>query len=149
MNSACNFLQMSLTKPSFSSQIPQHLLSEANDRDKYILESLSVITQNNNWLIEETVKQSAKLEEQGKQLNVISEQTTRTNGRVTKLELKNENDGEQDIQVKQIVAFKQFCQKYLLNKYALIGFGALILGFLKIITTPELRELFLKLVGFA
>lgn len=138
---------MSLQKPSFSPKLPEYLLNESSPKDKYMLEQLSLMSQTQDWLIEETVKQSVKLEEVKEQANRIETQTLKTNGRVTKLEDKNTGDKETDDEVKKIVGAKLFIGKYLLNKYALIGFMALSVGLFRIIDDEGSRQLLLKVLG--
>lgn len=38
-----------LEKPDFKSQIPPHLLTEATEAEKYILENLSILAQSTEW----------------------------------------------------------------------------------------------------
>jgi hypothetical protein len=107
---------MPLEKPHFTSQIPAHLLQDATDRDKYILESLSVITQNNNWLVDETIRQSCKLETLEKTVGEVKTQTTLTNGRVTRLEDKNTANKESEDELKKILVVKNWIWKLLSSK---------------------------------
>jgi hypothetical protein len=131
---------MSLQKPSFQSNLPDYLLQDTSPKERYILEHLSIISQNNVWLVDETIKQSEKLES-------IECQTIRTNGRVSKLEEKNISDKDSDEQIKQIVNTKLFIEKYLLNKYFLISFVFFIVGIIKVVLNDDLRTLFLKVIG--
>lgn len=156
MNSPCNFLQMSLEKPSFNSQIPQHLLSDANDRDKYILNSLSIMAQSTNWTAEEMVKQSAKLEGLDKKVTEVDDKLKFTNGKIgnSMLQIKALEDQsaakkEMESEMGKIVGAKLFVQKYLCNRYTLGILFVLGVGVLKVLTNNELRELFFKLVGLS
>jgi hypothetical protein len=113
---------MSLERPTFVSQIPSPLLNDASDKDKYILNSLSVIAQSNTWTVEEMIKQSAKLEELDKKIESVEFQTKKTNGSVLRhtAEITEINKSQPDIA--EIVALKNFIQKYILNKTFAIGF---------------------------
>ncbi len=147
MSTSCNFLQMSLVKPSFASKVPEFLTQEVSPKDKYMLEQLSVIEQTQNWLVDETVKQSSKLEEVKSQADRIETQTLKTNGRVTKLEDKNVADKEIEDETKKIVGVKQFVQKYLLNRYSLGAIFIFGLGLIRVLSDSELRDFLFKIVG--
>lgn len=62
-------------RPIFESSIPEHLLAKASPESKYIMESLSKLTQATNYLMENDLKQNEKLES-------IETQTKLTNGTV-------------------------------------------------------------------
>lgn len=85
-------------------------------------------------------------------LNGLTDRADYTNGKIKEAileisEIKRLRDESQK-DLEQIVATKRFVEKFLLNKYALIAFGALTIGLFKIVTTPELRELAGKILGF-
>jgi len=147
MSTSCNFLQMALP-PEFKSAIPSHLLENSSERDKFIIEQLSVIGQKSDWLIGETQMQSHDIQ-------IIKKETQATNGKVAatirnlaEIE-KREGDKSADwAEIKQIVSFKQFIGKYLLNRYALGAFVVLGVGFIRVMSDDQLREFFFKIVGF-
>jgi len=134
-------LVMSLKKPSFQSNLPEYLLKDASDKDRYILEHLNVISQTSNWLIDETVKQSEKLES-------IENQTFKTNGRVNKLEEMNPLDKDTNKELKQIVSIKVFAQKYLFNRYVLGALFLFVFGAIKVLANEESRGFFFRIIGF-
>jgi hypothetical protein len=75
-----------------------------------------------------------------------------TNGRIADAlkeieEIKRVRDLDKK-DIDDIVGIKRFAEKFLFNKYALIALGALTIGFFKIVTTPELRDLAGKILGF-
>jgi len=61
-----------LERPQFHSNIPPHLLQGVDDQTKYVIESLSLIDQQNQWLIKAAID--------------TNEQVRHTNGRVKNLE---------------------------------------------------------------
>jgi hypothetical protein len=131
---------MSLTKPSFDSKVPEYLLKDASDKDKYIIEQLSIIGQQSNWVIDETIKQSVKLE-------TLDEKVSYTNGSVNehKKLISELNETKED--VNQIVSVKRFVCRYLLNRYSIAVSFVFGLGFIKILTNSELREFLFKIIG--
>lgn len=107
-----------------------------------------MVGQTQEWLVDETVKQSVKLEEVKEQANRIETQTLKTNGRVTKLEDKNTGNKETEDEVKKIVGFKLFIQRYLFNRYFLGGLVVFGIGFIRVMSDESLREVFFKIIGF-
>jgi hypothetical protein len=117
---------MSLTRPKFESSVPEYLLKDATEKDKFIIEQLSIIGQQSNWVIDETIKQSEKLES-------VDTKVSYTNGKVgaailqiKALEDKNTADREQEEQVRQIVKTKKFIEKFIYNKTFWIGFAVFV-----------------------
>ena len=133
--------------PEFKSSIPNHLLADISDKDRFIIEQLSIMGQKSDWLVHET-------QEQSKELVIIKTETKTTNGKIAKAildinDLQNKEKAKLDdwTEVKEIVSIKLFVQKYLFNRYALIGLGIFTIGFLKIMADDELRGFFFKLLG--
>jgi hypothetical protein len=143
-----------LTRPSFESKVPEYLLEKVSEKDKYIIEQLSVIGQTQEWLVDQTIKQSNKLEIVDGKVSELDDKLKYTNGKIGNailqihaLESKNEADKESDIEIKKIVSTKLFIEKYLLNKYILIILFVLFFGLIKIVKTPELVTFFNKMIG--
>jgi hypothetical protein len=143
-----------LTRPSFESKVPEYLLEKVSEKDKYIIEQLSVIGQTQEWLVDQTIKQSNKLEIVDGKVSELDDKLKYTNGKIGNailqihaLESKNEADKESDIEIKKIVSTKLFIEKYLLNKYILIILFVLFFGLIKIVKTPELATFFNKMIG--
>lgn len=135
------------TPPEFKSNLPESLLTDINPRDRYLLEQVSVIGQKSDWLLSETQKQS-------NQLTSLDEKLRYTNGKIGNaileiqaLKDKNAADKEIDDEVKKIVGFKLFFEKYILNKYSLGAIFIFSLGFIKVMANPELREFLFKIIG--
>jgi hypothetical protein len=139
---------MPLVKPSFDSKVPDYLLKDASDKDKYIIEQLSVISQTQEWLVDEAVKSSGKLDEVDNKLKFTNGKIASAITSIEELRRKNENDKEMDIEIGKIVKTKLFIQKYLLNRYSLATLFVFTLGLIKLFTIPELRELFFKIIAF-
>jgi hypothetical protein len=115
---------MSLQKPHFTSQIPPTLLQDISDREKYILESLSIMSQNGNWTVEEMIKQSNKLEELDKKVKIVDEKISYTNGKVAAsltdiqaLKDKNLANKESDDEIKKFLAIKKYICRLLSSKF--------------------------------
>ena len=133
--------------PEFNSSIPAHLLADLSDKDRYIVEQLSIMGQKSDWLVNAT-------QEQSKELFIIKTETKLTNGKVAQAvkdiaEIQSKERAKIDdwLEVKQIVSIKQFIQKYLFNRYFLgVGF-ILALGLFKILTDEELRTFFFRIIG--
>lgn len=137
-----------MSSPDFESKIPEHLLQSETPAMRYLMTELSKNTQATEYLLQ-------KREESGEKLDEISKKLDYTNGKIAKnildvaeLQLKAKKQEELQEDVEDIVKVKRFAQKYLFNKYAVIGFVALFIGLFKIISSPELRELAFKLLGF-
>ncbi len=58
--------------------------------------------------------------------------------------VRDQNKGDLD----DIVATKRFIEKFLFNKYALIGFAIFTIGAVRVLMNEELRLFFWKLLGF-
>jgi hypothetical protein len=143
-----------LTRPSFQSKVPEYLLEKVSEKDRYIIEQLSVIGQTQEWLVDQTIKQSNKLESVDGKVSELDDKLKYTNGKIGNailqihaLESKNEADKESDIEIKKIVSIKLFLEKYLLNKYTIGILFVFSIGFVKILTTPELKEILFKTIG--
>lgn len=141
MSTSCISNYMPLVKPSFDSKVPEYLLKDASDKDKYIIEQLSIIGQQSNWVVDETIKQSAKLE-------TLDSKVSYTNGSVNehKKLISELNETKED--VNQIVSAKRFICRYLLNRYSLGILFVFIFGLIKVVVNPELRDFFLRIIGF-
>jgi hypothetical protein len=146
---------MPLEKPHFQSKLPDFLTQDISPKEKYILESLSVMTQTNDWLVDETVRQSTKLETLDGKVTQVDNRLQFTNGKIANailqikaLENKNEAEKEKDEQLTELVSFKKFVQKYLFNRYAVGTIVIIIMGIIKISTNPELREFLFRVIGF-
>jgi hypothetical protein len=61
-----------LEKPLFNSKLPSHLLSDQDEKTKYVLEKLDIMIQQNEWLIKAAID--------------TNEQVRKTNGRLKTLE---------------------------------------------------------------
>ena len=137
-----------MSSQKFNSQIPEQLLVNETPAMQFLMNELSKNTQATEYLL-------AKREESGEKLDEISKKLDYTNGKIAKnildvaeLQMKAKKQEEIHQDVEDIVKFKRFAQKYLLNKYSLIGLAAFSIGIFKIITSPELRELAIKIIGF-
>lgn len=117
-------LNQELRIPEFKSNIPEYILNNIQGTDKehikYILETISVIQQQSNW-----------------QTQVLAQtflQTTKTNGRVTKLEKNKEDTDEKINKIDEELESNRDCiQEYqgmrsLFNK-TWFRIGGLIIGF--------------------
>ena len=82
-------------------------------------------------------------------LESIEKQCKITNGRITKLEDRNTANKEIDEEIKQVVTVKQFIQKYLINKYAVIIIGIFTVGVIRVLSDDQLRGFAFKLLGFS
>lgn len=82
--------------PDFESpQLPDFLLKDANDKDKYLIEQANKIDKINrtvDWLAQSILNQNEVLE-------IITQQVQKTNGRVTKSESDIKEIKEKDIPV--------------------------------------------------
>jgi hypothetical protein len=143
-----------LTRPSFQSKVPEYLLEKASEKDRYIIEQLSVIGQTQEWLVDETIKQSSKLESVDDKVSELDDKLKYTNGKIGSailqihaLETKNEADKQSDFEIKKIVSAKLFLEKYLINKYGIGIFFLFVIGIIKVLTTPELKEILFKIIG--
>ncbi|MEK6885106.1 MAG: hypothetical protein AABY22_36075 [Nanoarchaeota archaeon] len=89
-----------LQVPKFESNIPIHLLKDSTDKDKYILEALSKLTNQGDW--------------QNETLCQIHDLSAKTNGRVTRIE---EWKTEIHVRLKKV----EFIRKMLISKYFWFG----------------------------
>lgn len=135
-------------KPEFISSIPKHLIEGETPAMQYLITELNKNTQATEYLLR-------RREESGVILDSINKKLDYTNGSIAEakreiFDLQEKAKKQEEIHgdIEDIVGLKRFAQKYLFNKYALIGIGIFVLGLFKVITTPELRELISRLVGF-
>ncbi len=96
--------------PLFSSDIPPHLLENADPARKYIMEALSINNQQIKWIAKETCSQSEILARVETLATSTESLAKLTNGRVTKLEdgakeVKNTLH-EKEIEIKGLVDSK-------------------------------------------
>lgn len=140
--------------PEFKSSIPSHLLDGLSDKDKYIIEQLSVMGQKTDWIVGETGEQSKKLGQLETGVSEVDTKLKFTNGKIASalvaikaLEDKNLEETGLLEEVRKIVNAKNFLEKLLFNKWFWFVFGIFMLGAIKIITTPELMELVKKIAG--
>lgn len=138
----------------FHSQVPEHLLENETPAMRYLVMELSKNTQATEFLL-------AKREESGKTLDEINNKLTQvddklkfTNGKIAnamiqikQLEEKNEADKEIEQEVKEMVSFKLFAEKYLFNKHALIIVLIFGIGFIKVLSNDELRGYLFRAIG--
>lgn len=124
----------------FESNIPQHLLNNISDKDKWLMEEMSKNTQATEWLLHKREEDSVKIDE-------IVKQTKLTNGRVTKLEDNSVYLNKIAKELKGFAGFLSFSKRYLTNKYALVFIGIFIFGCVKVAISPEIRELLAKIIG--
>jgi hypothetical protein len=102
-----------MERPNFSSQIPPALLEGVPDHTKWLMESVSKLSQASDWQTNELMRQSEKL-------GTIEDQCKKTNGRVNKIEEKSELYDEIAAKVKSHEAEMKemlFLRKVLCNKY--------------------------------
>lgn len=80
-------------------------------------------------------------------LSRIEEHCEHTNGSIA--------DAQRDIAdlnrdreaIREVVGFKNLIQRYILNRYFLVLLGIASIGAFKVVSNPELRELFLRILG--
>jgi hypothetical protein len=142
--------------PDFKSNIPNHLLDELNDKDKYIIEQLSVMSQKSDWLIGENRGQSEKLSTLETSVKEVDTKLKFTNGKIGSalisikaLEDKNASEAGLLNEVKKIVDAKEILTKLLFNKWFWGAFIVFVVGAIKISTNPEILDLFYKILGIS
>ncbi len=101
---------MSKAPPVFSSSIPEYLLAEATPRDKWMMENISILTQASVWHTDELCKQTDKIDS-------IEIQTTKTNGRVTKVEEKLLTHDDQFKKIGEDLVTYQWTRKVIGTKW--------------------------------
>lgn len=116
---------------------------------QYLITELNKNTQATEYLLR-------RREESGVILDSINKKLDYTNGSIAEakreiFDLQEKAKKQEEIQndIEDIVGLKRFAQKYLFNKYAMIGIGIFVIGFVKIMSNSELREFFFKLLGFS
>jgi hypothetical protein len=114
---------MPLQKPSFQSKIPDYLLLEASPKEKFILEQLSIIGQGQDWIMDETTKQSSKLEDLDGKITEVDDKLRFTNGKIGNamiqikaLEDKNTASKESEDELKKILVVKNWIWKLFSSK---------------------------------
>lgn len=127
-------------QPSFSSDIPEHLLANATPESRWLMQNVSALTKKTDYLVSEQIEQSSKLVR-------IETQVNHTNGRLLKVEKKIDqleitDQAENDIRpdLHQIVATKRLAGKMVVSKYFWIGIGLFIIGTYTVLTSPTLGE---------
>ena len=136
-------------RPQFGSNIPEHLLANESPAMCYLMNELSKNTQATEYLLDKRTESGEILDTISKELAEIRVQTQKTNGSVLRHTAEISKLNENKEEVDKIVAFKLFVQKYLLNRYFLIGLGVFAIGFLKIMADEELRGFFFRLLGLS
>lgn len=128
---------MNSLPPEFQSDIPSHLLENATPQDKWIMENISILNQKTNWLTEMRRYDSERLHEMDGISKETLEQTKKTNGRVNKLEERNEIAEQAIKEFKEIEPDLMFlinAKKVIMNPWTfrlivLAGVGAFYLVF--------------------
>lgn len=147
----------------FDSQIPDYLLTGETPAMQYLLVELSKNTQAIEYLLKKREESGCVLEEISNKLEKlesdVKEVDTKlkyTNGCIGEskisihlLEEKAKNQLAINLEIDEVVKFKNFVQKYLLNRVALGVFIVFFLGGVKVASNVELRELLFKIVGMS
>ncbi len=127
-------------RPSFESDIPEHLLSQAAPQEKWLMVHVSKLTQQTSYLMDEQDKQSAQLGE-------IEAQVRHTNGTV------KEHTGqlvplvEATKDIIDLVATKRFVERIATSKWTWVGCGIFLIGAMRVVTDPTWRTALLQIVG--
>lgn len=120
-------------RPTFTSQIPDHLLADSSPRDKYMLEQLSVIRQETNWQTDKLLEVDGALQEtKGKVENLVSD--------INLLKDKDVEYQKLRIDLTEMVQVKQFVDRYIWNRNFLVIFVIFLIGFIKILYSPQVFE---------
>ena len=126
-------------KKQFQSDIPDHLLTNADPQSKWLMENMSVVLQATDYLVSEQTKQSDKLEKIEKQVNHTNGRLLKAEGEISEVKeiLKEDVEIKQD--VKQIVAAKRLIEKLGKSKYFWIILGFLIVGTITVFKNPMMQ----------
>jgi len=129
-----------LTKPPiFSSNIPDYLISNATPEIKWIMENMSMMAQKSDYLV--TTQQ-----EQGVKLDGLEERAKYTNSKIAKaildIDTINKERESEKIDLADLLVTKRFAEKYLFNKWGAIVLVVFVLGAIKAVETPSIRNLF-------
>ena len=80
-------------------------------------------------------------------LSRIEDHCEHTNGSIADAQRDIAELKETHSDIQQLVAFKNFIQRYVINKYFLIVTGVFAVGLIKVLTNEELRGFLFKLIG--
>jgi hypothetical protein len=113
-----------LEKPSFHDNIPSHLLVNIDEKDRYVIQQLSMISQQNEWLIRAAID--------------TNEQVRHTNGRVKGLEAFKSKLQDKNVENKLLVLDKIFnfwtiSAAFILGASSIVGMALGVLKALKYI----------------
>lgn len=100
--------------PDFKSQVPDVLKGELSKVEVYLVDSLSVISQKQDWQMDKVIEQAYALKEIGLQCRA-------TNGRVTKLESNIISVNDRLDKDERVVKIGRFVNTAVTNKYVLVG----------------------------
>lgn len=117
------------SKPIFTSSIPDHLLADLSPKDKYILEQLSIMSQQQTWQVE-------KLDDLDERVAFANSKTSNAIRDIELLKNRNLEYDKIEKDVKELVYKKRFVYKYIFNKKFLIIFAIFCLGLIKLIFSP-------------
>lgn len=127
-------------KPTFTSSIPDHLLADLSPKDKYIIEQLSIMSQQQTWQVK-------KLENLDERVAFANSKTSKVIQDIELLNIKSLEYKKIEKDVMDMVEKKRFVYKYLLNKKFLIILAIFCLGLVKIMFSPSALEWFNHLVS--
>ena len=122
-------------KPVFKSSIPDHLLADLSPKDKYIIEQLSIMSQQQTWQVK-------KLDDLDERVAFANSKTSKVIQEIESLKNKSLEYDKIEKDIKEIVYKKRFVYKYVFNKKFLIIFAIFCLGLTKIILSPAALEWF-------
>ena len=110
-----------LEKPNVQSTIPQHLLQGTDEQTKYVLHQLSIIVQQNQWLIKSAID--------------TNQQVRHTNGRVKSVEKwKNELEQHEIIpKMKMISKLSNFWAVAIILAAGMSGIASFVIVILKLL----------------
>lgn len=131
---------MTFKKPDFKSNIPEYLLSDSTARDRYIMEQLSIISQQNSW-------QSEALSSLDERVAFANSKTSKAIMEIEELQKKGRESDSIKEDVAEVIETKRLLEKYILNKRFLIIFGIFFIGFLKILAFPTAVSWISSLIG--
>lgn len=115
---------MSSEKPSFSSEIPEHLLANASPESKWLMTNISVLTQKTDYLVDKMQK--------------VEIQTTLTNGTVKRHTEELAPLKELTKDLSQLVGTKRFIERFAGSKYFWGTLALVCIGGYTVLTSPTL-----------